>query len=87
MLGYCPQNDALNGYMTAYETIKYMALIRGTGDESIHESVMKLLRDTDLLKYADVPVKFYSGGTKRKLNTALAIVSSVAFQSILKDLN
>lgn len=75
MFGYCPQNDALNGFMTAYETIKYMAMIRGTPQRKIHNEVQKLLQNTDLMKYANIPVKLYSGGTKRKLNTAIAMVT------------
>ena len=74
MFGYCPQTDALNGFMTAFETMKYMALIRGTPLSQVTNDVYRLLNKTDLIKYAHVPVKFYSGGTKRKLNTALAMV-------------
>lgn len=75
MFGYCPQNDALNPFMTAYETIKYMAMMRGTSAATIDADVKKLMRSTDLSAYADVPVKYYSGGTKRKLNTAIAMQS------------
>lgn len=75
MFGYCPQTDALNEFMTAYETIKYMALMRGTPFADIHSETEKLLKKTDLDKYTNVPVKFFSGGTKRKLNTALAMVT------------
>lgn len=75
MFGYCPQNDALNTFMTAYETIKYMAMLRGMAGDQIDGEVKKLIRATDLTEYADVPVKYYSGGTKRKLNTAIAIQS------------
>lgn len=75
MFGYCPQVDALNGFMTGYETIKYISMMRGLPRNRLHADVMKLLENTDLLKYANIPVKLYSGGTKRKLNTAIAIVS------------
>lgn len=74
MFGYCPQVDALNDFMTAYETLKYMALIRGIPYSKITEETNKWLKNTDLYEYRDVPVKSYSGGTKRKLNTALAMV-------------
>lgn len=74
MFGYCPQVDALNDFMTAYETLKYMALIRGIPFCKVDEETSKWLKNTDLCEYRDVPVKSYSGGTKRKLNTALAMV-------------
>lgn len=75
MSGYCPQIEALNTFMTGYETIKYISMIRGIPFNRLHTDVMKLLEKTDLLAYAHVPIKLYSGGTKRKLNTAIAIVS------------
>lgn len=75
MFGYCPQIDALNPFMTAYQIIKYISMLRGMPRCGLHNYVNKLLENTDLQKYANVPVKLYSGGTKRKLNTAIAIVS------------
>lgn len=74
LFGYCPQVDALNGYMTAYEILKYMAWIRGTPSHKLRAVVDKWLTEVDLMKYRDVKIKHYSGGTKRKLNTAIAMV-------------
>lgn len=74
LFGYCPQVDALNNYMTAYEILKYMAWIRGTPQHKLHREVEKWLKRVDLVKYKNVKIKFYSGGTKRKLNTAIAMV-------------
>lgn len=75
LFGYCPQVDALNTYMTAYEILKYMAWIRGTPRHRIHREVEKWLKRMDLARYKHIKIKFYSGGTKRKLNTAIAMVS------------
>lgn len=75
MFGYCPQVDALNNYMTAYEILKYMAWIRGVPGHKLHREVEKWLRKVDLIKYSNTKIKYYSGGTKRKLNTAIAMVS------------
>lgn len=61
--------------MTAYEILKYMAWIRGTPRHRIHREVEKWLKRMDLTRYKHVKIKFYSGGTKRKLNTAIAMVS------------
>lgn len=74
LFGYCPQVDALNSYMTAYEILKYMAWIRGTPQHKLHREVEKWLKRVDLVKYKNEKIKFYSGGTKRKLNTAIAMV-------------
>lgn len=61
--------------MTAYEILKYMAWIRGTPRHRIHREVEKWLKRMDLARYKHIKIKFYSGGTKRKLNTAIAMVS------------
>lgn len=74
LFGYCPQVDALNSYMTAYEILKYMAWIRGTPRHRIHKEVEKWLKRMDLTRYKHVTIQCYSGGTKRKLNTAIAMV-------------
>lgn len=74
LFGYCPQIDALNTYMTAYEILKYMAWIRGVPRRRLDREVEKWLKRADLVKYKNVKIKYYSGGTKRKLNTAIAMV-------------
>jgi ABC-type multidrug transport system ATPase subunit len=72
--GYCPQNDALNDYMTAYEMLRYMLMIRGCPKRDIREKVNFWLKKMDIEKYQDTPICNYSGGTKRKLNTAMAMI-------------
>lgn len=74
--GYCPQNDALNLFMTSYETLRYYAMLRCVQPHRIHEEVMMWLRKVDIEKYKNTQVQFYSGGTKRKLNTAIAMIGS-----------
>lgn len=76
LFGYCPQVDALNNFMTAYESLKFMALLRGLRHDQIDKEVKRIIEKTDLTKYENVRVSEYSGGTKRKLNTALAMVCS-----------
>ncbi|XP_075151288.1 engulfment ABC Transporter in the ovary isoform X2 [Haematobia irritans] len=74
--GYCPQNDCLNDFMTAYQTLKYIALLRGIQQQHVHEEVLYWLEKLDLNNFHDVQVKHYSGGTKRKLQTASAMIGS-----------
>lgn len=81
MFGYCPQVDALNTFMTPFETIKFMAMVRGTALSEIDADVRQLLKNTDLDSYTNVKVKNLSGGTKRKLNTAMAMVSQILVKS------
>uniref|UniRef100_A0A7G3AN57 Putative lipid exporter abca1 n=1 Tax=Lutzomyia longipalpis TaxID=7200 RepID=A0A7G3AN57_LUTLO len=75
--GYCPQIDALHMALTAEETLKYFARMRGiSGNEELQNEVDTWLRKVDLEDYRNVQVKYYSGGTKRKLNTAIAMIGS-----------
>lgn len=74
--GYCPQTDALNLFMTSYETLRYYAMLRCIPPQRIHEEVMMWLRKIDIEKYKNQQVQFYSGGTKRKLNTAIAMIGA-----------
>lgn len=72
--GYCPQQDALCDYMTSAESLKYMLMIRGSPRSALNAEVEKWLRKIDLENYRNVETRTYSGGTKRKLNTAMAMI-------------
>lgn len=74
MYGYCPQVDALNGFMTSYEIMTYIALLRGISIRTVDSEVTYWLKELDLYPYRDIPIKYYSGGTKRKLSTAMAMI-------------
>lgn len=75
MFGYCPQQDALCDYMTARELLKYMLMINGCNRYDLDAHVEKWLRKVDIEKYRDRRVSSYSGGTKRKLNTAMSMIA------------
>ncbi|XP_069915557.1 ATP-binding cassette sub-family A member 13 [Oryctolagus cuniculus] len=74
LIGYCPQQDALDGLLTGREHLRYYCRLRGIPKQRIPEVVGDLLRRLHLEAHADKPVATYSGGTKRKLSTALALV-------------
>ncbi|KAH8319096.1 hypothetical protein KR067_008631 [Drosophila pandora] len=79
--GYCPQYDALNKFMTAEQCLHYMALLRGLssaseGPNSATENVKFWLEKMHLTKYQQVQVRHYSGGTKRKLLAAMAMIGA-----------
>lgn len=74
--GYCPQGDCLNSFMTSYQILKYMALLRNVSTTDLHAEVLYWLTRLDLLRYQHVPIRYYSGGTKRKLNAAIAMIGN-----------
>uniref|UniRef100_A0A182NQE0 ABC transporter domain-containing protein n=1 Tax=Anopheles dirus TaxID=7168 RepID=A0A182NQE0_9DIPT len=70
--GYCPQLDVLLDFMTVYEVIEYFAQLQGlpSRDKLIISWLVKL----DILQYKDHALRECSGGTKRKVNTILALL-------------
>uniref|UniRef100_A0A8C0WAN4 ABC transporter domain-containing protein n=1 Tax=Castor canadensis TaxID=51338 RepID=A0A8C0WAN4_CASCN len=77
-IGYCPQFDALPNFMTGREVLVMYARIRGIPECLINTCVNQLLEDLVMLMYADNLVKTYSGGNKRKLSTAIALIGEPA---------
>ncbi|KAI9562460.1 hypothetical protein GHT06_009893 [Daphnia sinensis] len=73
-LGYCPQFDATIDEMTGRETLRMFANLRGVPERSI-EAVVEDLTDKLLLReHIEKKVKELSGGNKRKLSTAVALI-------------
>jgi ATP-binding cassette, subfamily A (ABC1), member 3 len=73
-IGYCPQVNALNPLLTSYETLKYFAWIRGVPPHQLPKTVDNWLKQLQIVEFRDRQVKYLSGGTKRKLNTAVAML-------------
>eukprot|EP00038_Savillea_parva_P006028 m.161240 g.161240 ORF g.161240 m.161240 type:complete len:1789 (+) comp12053_c0_seq1:172-5538(+) len=73
-LGYCPQYDALIEVMTGREILTMFAELRGLLPEDIPFEVNKLISFLMLNKHADKQSRTYSGGNKRKLSTAIALM-------------
>jgi ABC-type multidrug transport system ATPase subunit len=73
-MGYCPQFDGLQPNMTGREHLQFYAQIRGVPTRDIDGVVNRLVRKMSLEKYADRAAGTYSGGNKRKLSVAVALV-------------
>ncbi|XP_062556230.1 phospholipid-transporting ATPase ABCA3-like [Armigeres subalbatus] len=76
MIGYCPQFDALFEDLTGRECLRIFGLLRGVPNTLIQPISLKLANDLNFFKHLDKPIKTYSGGNKRKLSTALALVGN-----------
>ncbi|XP_069073042.1 ATP-binding cassette sub-family A member 13 [Pleurodeles waltl] len=74
LIGYCPQQDALDELLTGWEHLYYYCSLRGIPKQYIHKVSRDLVNRLHLGGHVDKLVKTYSGGTKRKLSTALALV-------------
>ncbi|XP_023543867.1 ABC transporter A family member 1 [Cucurbita pepo subsp. pepo] len=73
-IGYCPQFDALLEFLTAKEHLELYARIKGVPELKIDDVVMEKLVDFDLMKHANKPSYSLSGGNKRKLSVAIAMI-------------
>lgn len=73
-IGYCPQFDALLDHMTGRETLVMYARLRGIPERHISACVENTLRGLLLEPHANKLVRTYSGGNKRKLSTAIALL-------------
>eukprot|EP00435_Cladocopium_sp_Y103_P035658 s2043_g9.t1 len=71
-LGYCPQFDALLELLTVEDHLKFYAAIRGLPKQAVEDS----LQDFKLAKLARRRAEVLSGGNKRKLSAALALMGS-----------
>ncbi|XP_003785023.1 ATP-binding cassette sub-family A member 12 [Otolemur garnettii] len=74
LVGYCPQEDALDDLVTVEEHLYFYARVHGIPEKDIKETVHKLLRRLHLMPYKDRATSLCSYGTKRKLSTALALI-------------
>lgn len=75
-IGYCPQFDALIEDLTGRETLKLFSLLRGVPNDTIPQITLFLAKEFGFVKHLDKQVKAYSGGNKRKLSTALALLGN-----------
>ncbi|XP_016898579.1 ATP-binding cassette sub-family A member 2 isoform X2 [Cynoglossus semilaevis] len=73
-IGYCPQFDALFDDLTAREHLELYTRLRGIPWKDQDRVVQWALEKLELAKYADKPAGTYSGGNKRKLSTAIALI-------------
>jgi len=73
-IGFCPQFDALFELLTGREHLMLYARIKGIAEKDIARVVEGKLKDMALVEYADRAAGTYSGGNKRKLSVAIAMI-------------
>jgi ABC-type multidrug transport system ATPase subunit len=75
-LGYCPQFDPLLDLMTARELLTMFAQLKNLPAHEVKPTVESLIDRVTLTPYADRVCGSYSGGNKRKLSLAIALIGS-----------
>lgn len=75
-LGYCPQFDALPDEMRVSQVLKMYLLIRGDSCQNINTSVRQIAEEFGFEEHLKKKMKNLSGGTKRKVSTAVAAMGN-----------
>jgi ABC-type multidrug transport system ATPase subunit len=79
LLGVCPQFDAQWDELTGREHLLFMGRIRGLSGKKLKQAVDQSLESVNLVEFADVRSRGYSGGMRRRLSVAMAFEGSPAF--------
>ncbi|CAG9334839.1 unnamed protein product [Blepharisma stoltei] len=76
LIGYCPQFDAISELLTTREHLRLYSDIKGIPKDRIEALVEEMIDQMDLRPYADILAGTYSGGNKRKLSVAIALIGN-----------
>ncbi|KAH9121305.1 hypothetical protein AeMF1_006910, partial [Aphanomyces euteiches] len=76
LIGYCPQFDALIDLLTVREHLELFAAIKGVPSIQVDAVVQEKLAQLQLEDFEDKLAQSLSGGTKRKLSVAMALIGA-----------
>lgn len=76
LIGYVPQYDAMLQELSGYETLKVFALLRGVPDKDIHNMILTIATELNFKMHLNKQIKKYSGGNKRKISAAIALMGN-----------
>ena len=76
LIGYCPQKDPILELLSVREHLLLYARLKGIPESVVHAAVESTWRRVGLGPFADRPAGTLSGGNKRKLSLAIAIVGN-----------
>ena len=74
-IGLCPQHDVLWDELTADEHLKLFGGLSGVQRDQLDQRVSTFLKSVDLLPWRHVACGKYSGGMKRRLSVANALIA------------
>jgi ATP-binding cassette, subfamily A (ABC1), member 3 len=75
-IGYCPQFDALSENLTSREHLDLYAAIKGIPKDKREQLISKKIKEMNLTVFENIPAGTYSGGNKRKLSVAIAMLGN-----------
>lgn len=74
--GYCPQSNAFFKEFTGTETLELFSRLRGIHPSDISELIERLATELNFIEHLDKKIDEYSGGNRRKLSTAIALIGN-----------
>ena len=74
MIGYLPQDFSMYSNMSAYEAMDYLGVLSGLDKKTRKERIPELLSKVNLNNNLKIKVKAMSGGMRRRLGIAQAIL-------------
>jgi ATP-binding cassette subfamily A (ABC1) protein 3 len=77
-IGYCPQFDAFFEFLTVQENLEFFAKVRGIPGGRIPEIIDSLITELKLEAFRGKISQKLSGGNKRKLSVAIALIGNPA---------
>ncbi|MCL6458700.1 MAG: ABC transporter ATP-binding protein [Gorillibacterium sp.] len=76
ILGYLPQDLGFYGYFTGRDFLHYVATLKGLTKKEANERVEQLANTVNLTEHLDKKCGKYSGGMKRRLGIAQALLNN-----------
>lgn len=73
-VGICPQHDVLFEDITVKEHLELFSSFKGVTDSNLDEEIKSILQEMELLDKIDEKSQNLSGGQKRKLSIAIALI-------------
>jgi ABC-2 type transport system ATP-binding protein len=73
-VGYVPQGITLYDKLSAYENLVFFGEMNGIRGHALKQRITEVLEQTGLSDRANDPVKNFSGGMKRRINIAVALL-------------
>lgn len=75
IMGICPQHDILFDCLSVEEHLDIFCDFKGVDPLKKQEKIYKIMKDVDVYVHRNTLAKDLSGGNKRKLSVALALVA------------
>ncbi len=73
-IGYMAQSDALYGELTALENLEFFSALYGLSGQTLKRRIREVAEWVKLSDDLKKPVQLYSGGMKRRLSLAVALM-------------